>query len=80
MPVKKNWRDEVLRKVIENKPVFNYDIEQCNRLFKKGVMPIGVGTNNRSGNVYHVFRANRKYFDTLKLLEYEDTENEIKIP
>jgi hypothetical protein len=59
---------------MDSKPIYNYDLEQCNRLFKKGVVPIGVGTNNNSGSVFVVFRANRKYFDTVKLLEYEDTE------
>lgn len=59
---------------MDSKPIYNYDLEQCNRLFKKGVVSIGVGTNNNSGSVFIVFRANRKYFDTVKLLEYEDTE------
>ena len=34
-----------------------------------------IGTNNNSGSVFVVFRANRKYFDTIKLLEYEDTQS-----
>lgn len=64
-----------MQRTIDSKPVYNYDIEQCNRLFKKGIVPIGVGTNNNSGSVFVVFRANRKYFDTIKLLEYEDTQS-----
>ena len=60
-----------MQRTIGSKPVYNYDIEQCNRLFKKGI----VGTNNNSGSVFVVFRANRKYFDTIKLLEYEDTQS-----
>lgn len=38
-----------MQRTIDSKPVYNYDIEQCNRLFKKGIVPIGVGTNNNSG-------------------------------
>lgn len=66
-----------MQRTIDSKPVYNYDIEQeqCNRPFKKGIVPIGVGTNNNSGSVFVVFRANRKYFDTIKLLEYEDTQS-----
>ena len=51
------------------KPVFNYDIEQCNQLFKLGIVPIGIGTNDKTGNTYVVFRANTKYFTALKTLQ-----------
>lgn len=34
---------------MKTKPVYNYDLEQCNALFKKGVFPIGIGTNNKTG-------------------------------
>lgn len=55
------------------KPVYNYDIEQCNKLFKKGVHPIGIGRNNKTGNIFLVFRADGKYFDMLSAVLYEKT-------
>lgn len=61
--------------MLRNKPVFNYDLEECNQLFKKGVNPIGCGKNDKTGNVYHVFIADNKYFNTLKSLHLENTEN-----
>lgn len=61
---------------MKTKPVYNYDLEQCNALFKKGVFPIGIGTNNKTGNIYVVFKANAKYFDSLKLVEYEKMEEQ----
>ena len=42
----------------KTKLVYNYDLEQCNALFKKGAFPIGIGANNKTGNVYVVFKAN----------------------
>lgn len=56
------------------KPIYNYDLEECNRLFKKGVFPIGCGIGDKQGEVYHVFMANRKYFDMIKLIHYENEE------
>ncbi|HAU86018.1 MAG TPA: hypothetical protein DCW90_11125 [Lachnospiraceae bacterium] len=65
---------------MKTKPIYNYDLDQCNALFKKGVFPIGVGRNDKTGNVYIVFKANMRYFDTLKLLQYENIENNTKTP
>ena len=45
------------------------------QLFKKGVNPIGCGTNDKTGKVFHVFIASKKYFEMLKLIEYEQSEN-----
>lgn len=59
------------------KPVYNYNLEQCNRLFKKGVHPIGVGVNDKTGNVFHVFKGERYYFDMLSAVLYE-MEQEVK--
>lgn len=50
---------------------YNYDIEECNQLFKKGVFPIGCGVGDKGGRVFHVFTANRRYFDTVRLINYE---------
>lgn len=57
--------------MLRNKPVYNYDIEQCNQLFKRNVNPIGCGINDKTGRVFHVFIANKKYFDMVKLINYE---------
>ena len=56
--------------MLAKKPIYNYDLEQCNQLFKKGVNPIGCGTNDKTGKVFHVFIASKKYFEMLKLIEY----------
>ena len=58
------------------KPVYNYDLEECNQLFKKGIFPIGCGIGDRDGQVYHVFIASRKYFDMVKLIHYENEEKQ----
>lgn len=65
---------------MKTKPVYNYDLDQVNRLFKRGIFPIGIGTNKNTGNVYVVFKANARYFDALKLIEYEDKENDENLP
>ena len=64
---------------MKTKPVYNYDLDQVNALFKRGVFPIGIGVNNNTGNTYVVFKANMRYFDTLKLIEYEQKEKEQKM-
>ena len=62
--------------MLAKKPIYNYDLEQCNQLFKKGVNPIGCGTNDKTGKVFHVFIASKKYFEMVKLIEYEQKEKE----
>ena len=62
--------------MLAKKPIYNYDLEQCNKLFKKGVNPIGCGINDKTGKVFHVFIASKKYFEMLKLIEYEQKEKE----
>ena len=64
--------------MMKTKPVYNYDLNQVNALFKRGVFPIGIGVNNKTGNTYVVFKANMRYFDTLKLIEYEQKEMQKK--
>lgn len=59
--------------MLRNKPIYNYNIEQCNQLFKKGVNPIGCGIGDKDGRVYMVFIASKKYFEMLKLIEYENS-------
>ena len=60
--------------MMKTKPVYNYDLNQVNALFKKGVFPIGIGANDKTGNTYVVFKANMREFDTLRLIEYEQKE------
>ena len=57
--------------MLKNKPVYNYDIEECNQLFKKGVYPIGCGIGDKDERVFHVFTANRRYFDAVRLINFE---------
>jgi len=40
---------------------YNYDLEQCNWLFKQGVRPCGCGTNNKTGNTFIVFSISEQY-------------------
>lgn len=40
---------------------YNYDLDQCNGLFKHGVKPIGCGKHDKTGNTFIVFLVNRKY-------------------
>ncbi|MSS11760.1 hypothetical protein FYJ38_24445 [Clostridium sp. WB02_MRS01] len=60
--------------MVRNKPVYNYDLRQCNQLCKIGIFPIGIGTNDNTGNVFHVYAANRKYFDALELIKIKSSE------
>lgn len=62
--------------MLKSKPVYNYDIEECNKLFKKGIFPIGCGVGDKDGRVFHVFVASRKYFDAVKLINYEMKEKQ----
>ncbi len=60
------------------KYAYNYDIEECNQLFKRGVFPIGCGRNNKTGNIFHVFRADGRYLKVLgdiRFLASQSNEN-----
>ena len=61
--------------MLMKKAIYISGLELCNQRFKKGVNPIGVGTNNKTGKVCHVFVANKKYFDMVKLIEFEQKES-----
>ncbi len=37
------------------KPIYNYDLQECNLLFKKGIHPIGCGIGDRDGRVCIMF-------------------------
>ena len=52
------------------KPVFNYDLEESNRIMKRGISPIGCGVGNRDGRAYIVFMGTRQYFETKEYLQY----------
>lgn len=34
---------------------YNYDIDECNQLFKRGVFPIGCGRHDKTGNTFIIF-------------------------
>lgn len=62
----------------KKKYAYNYDIEECNQLFKRGVFPIGCGRHDKTGNVFHVFCVNSRYLKVLndiRLLASKCTEN-----
>lgn len=40
---------------------YNYDLQECDWLFKHGVNPIGCGKHDKTGNTFIVFLVNRKY-------------------
>ena len=40
---------------------YNYDLEECDWLFKHGVKPIGCGKHDKPGNTYIVFLVNKRY-------------------
>ena len=54
---------------MKTKPVFNYSINECNKLFKLGVHPIGCGFNKKTQSVYHVFEGRKRYFDALETIK-----------
>ena len=61
------------------KYAYNYDIEECNQLFKRGVFPIGCGKHDKTGNVFHVFRVNGRYIKVLediRLIGSQNIEND----
>ena len=62
----------------KKKVIYNYNIEECNQLFKRGVFPIGCGKHDKTGNVFLVFCVNSRYLKVLKdirLLASQGTEN-----
>lgn len=40
---------------------YNYDLEECDWLFKHGVKPIGCGKHDKTGNTYILFLVNKRY-------------------
>ena len=56
------------------KPIYNYDLDECNLLFKKGIQPVYCGIGDKDGRIYHVFMADKRYFDMVKLIKYEQAE------
>ncbi len=51
---------------------YNYDLEECDWLFKHGVKPIGCGRHDKTGNTFIVFLVNRRYKELCAL--YKDGE------
>ena len=40
---------------------YNYELEQCNWLFKHGIKPIGCGKHDKTGNTFIVFLITKQY-------------------
>ena len=40
---------------------YNYDLHECDWLFKHGINPIGCGKHDKTGNPFIVFLVNKKY-------------------
>lgn len=40
---------------------YNYDLKECDWLFRHGVKPIGCGRHDKTGNTFIVFLVNRRY-------------------
>lgn len=56
----------------------NYDLEECNWMFKQRVHPIGCGRHDKTGNVFHVFCVNARYLKVLEDIRFlmaQGTEN-----
>ena len=50
---------------------YNYDLEQSNWMFKRGVNPIGCGIHNKTGNPFIVFMINKRYKELQELYKVE---------
>ena len=50
---------------------YNYDLEQCNWMFKPGVKPVGCGKHDKTGNTFIVFLVNRRYKELEELYREE---------
>ncbi len=40
---------------------YNYDLDECNWLFKYGIRPIGCGKHDKTGNTFIIFQINKQY-------------------
>ena len=40
---------------------YNYDLEECNWMFKQGVHPIGCGKHDKTGNTFIIFMLTKQY-------------------
>lgn len=50
---------------------YNYDLAECDWLFKHDVNPIGCGTHDKTGNPYIVFLVNKRYKELDSLYKKE---------
>lgn len=50
---------------------YNYDLDECDWLFKQGVKPVGCGEHNKMGNVFVVFLVNKRYKELDRLYKQE---------
>lgn len=50
---------------------YNYDLAECDWLFKQGVKPVGCGTNDKTENVFIMFFVNKRYKELNKIYRQE---------
>lgn len=55
---------------------YNYDLDECNWLFKHGIKPIGCGKHERIGNTFIIFLINKKYNELEQ--QYKEERNNTK--
>ena len=55
---------------------YNYDLDECNWLFKHGIKHIGCGKHERTGNTFIIFLINKKYNELEQ--QYKEERNNTK--
>lgn len=55
---------------------YNYDLDECNWLFKRGIKPIGCGKHEKTGNTFIIFLINKKYNELEQ--QYKEERNNTK--
>ncbi len=50
---------------------YNYDLEECNWMFKHGIQPIGCGTHDKTGNTFIIFMLTKQYRQLEKIYREE---------
>ena len=49
---------------------YNYDLDECNWLFKHGIKPIGCGKHERTGNTFIIFLINKNNYSLLMIIMF----------
>lgn len=51
---------------------YNYNVDMCNWLFKRGISPIGCGTHEKTNNVFIIFLVNDRYKELCDIYKKEN--------